>query len=133
MEAPRPFYVVNQGPTYTTTPGPSYVVNQGPTYSGLDRVGVDRPSLDRPGVVVVAGPAYRDDGVVVVYPGYDPAWKICQLDPRARGQQALCGPYSYHPYGAHGYRPYGTYKPYRGPQVIGVAPDPRIVKIQGYD
>ena len=114
---------MNQGPSYAVTPGPSYIVNQGPTYTG--------PGMDRPGVVVVAAPAYRDNGIVVVYPQNDPAWRRCQIDPR--GGQELCGPQSYYPYGAPGYRPFGTYKPQRGPQIIGVAPDPRIVTIQSYN
>ena len=53
--------------------------------------------------------------MVRVYPNprHDPAWKTCQLDAR-ESDQRRCGAYSYHPFGANGYRPNGVYAAERG-------------------
>jgi len=72
--------------------------------------------------------------VVRVYPNprHDPAWKVCQLD-RREGDQRRCGAYSYHPYGANGYRPYGTYADGRGAQIYMIAPNAKIISIDSDD
>jgi hypothetical protein len=89
-----------------------------------------------PGVVKVAPQVHVEGSVVVVaYPNaHDPAWKRCQIDARAVRRGADCGPASYHPYGAGGYRPYGTYRAYgSAPGYIGAQPDPRIISIAAED
>ena len=85
-----------------------------------------------PAVVAGVGAVYAEDDVVRVYPNprHDPAWKVCQLDQR-ESDQRRCGAYSYHPYGANGYRPYGTYAAERGGQVYMVAPNAKIISIDG--
>ena len=72
--------------------------------------------------------------MVRVYPNprHDPAWKVCQLDQR-ESDQRRCGAYSYHPYGANGYRPYGTYAADRGAQVYMIAPSAKIISIDSDD
>jgi hypothetical protein len=87
-----------------------------------------------PAVVAGIGAVYAEDDVVRVYPNprHDPAWKVCQLD-RRESDQRRCGAYSYHPYGANGYRPYGTYAAERGTQVYMVAPSAKIISIDSED
>jgi hypothetical protein len=87
-----------------------------------------------PAVVVGTGAIYAEDDVVRVYPNprHDPAWKVCQLDHR-ESDQRRCGAYSYHPYGANGYRPYGTYAAGGGAQVYMIAPSAKIIAIDSDD
>jgi len=87
-----------------------------------------------PAVVAGIGAVYAEDDVVRVYPNprHDPAWKVCQLD-RREGDQRRCGAYSYHPYGANGYRPYGTYADGRGAQIYMIAPNAKIISIDSDD
>jgi hypothetical protein len=87
-----------------------------------------------PAVVAGIGAVYAEDDVVRVYPNprHDAAWKVCQLD-RRENDQRRCGAYSYHPYGANGYRPYGTYAAERGTQVYMVAPSAKIISIDSDD
>jgi hypothetical protein len=96
---------------------------------------MDRPRrAAAPAVVAGIGAVYAEDDVVRVYPNprHDPAWKICQLDQRERDQRR-CGAYSYHPYGANGYRPYGTYAAERGASVYMIAPNAKIISIDSDD
>jgi hypothetical protein len=85
-------------------------------------------------VVASPGAVYADDDVVRVYPNprHDPAWKTCQLDAR-ESDQRRCGAYSYHPYGANGYRPNGVYAEERGKQVYMIAPNAKIIRIESED
>jgi hypothetical protein len=87
-----------------------------------------------PAVVAGIGAIYAEDDVVRVYPNprHDPAWKVCQLDQR-ESDQRRCGAYSYHPYGANGYRPYGTYAAERGAQIYMIAPSAKIISIDSDD
>jgi len=87
-----------------------------------------------PAVVAGIGAVYAEDDVVRVYPNprHDPAWKICQLDQR-ESDQRRCGAYSYHPYGANGYRPYGIYAEGRGAQIYMIAPNAKIISIDSND
>ena len=87
-----------------------------------------------PAVVAGVGAVYAEDDVVRVYPNprHDPAWKVCQLD-RRESDQRRCGAYSYHPYGANGYRPYGTYAAERGASVYMIAPNAKIISIDSDD
>jgi hypothetical protein len=87
-----------------------------------------------PAVVAGIGAVYAEDDVVRVYPNprHDPAWKVCQLDQR-ESDQRRCGAYSYHPYGANGYRPYGVYAAERGTQIYMVAPSAKIISIDNND
>ena len=87
-----------------------------------------------PAVVAGIGAVYAEDDVVRVYPNprHDPAWKVCQLDQR-ESDQRRCGAYSYHPYGANGYRPYGVYTAERGTQIYMVAPSAKIIAIDSDD
>jgi hypothetical protein len=116
--APAPSYMVNQGPTVSgLATGPAYLVNQGPTYTGA--------------AVTAVPPVYEVDGVAVSYPHLraDPAWKVCQIDRRTNAY-SYCIPYSYHPYGAPGYRPFGTYNAHRGGGVVYAAPSARIIHVE---
>jgi hypothetical protein len=61
----------------------------------------------------------------------DPAWRSCQSE-QQRGT-VYCGPTSYHPYGAYGYRPNGTYAGYRSPPIYAVAPNAKIITIETSD
>jgi hypothetical protein len=81
-------------------------------------------------VVASPGAVYAEDDVVRVYPNprHDPAWKVCQLDQR-ESDQRRCGAYSYHPFGANGYRPNGTYAAERGSQVYLIAPSAKIISV----
>jgi hypothetical protein len=87
-----------------------------------------------PAVVAGIGAIYAEDDVVRVYPNprHDPAWKLCQLDQR-ESDQRRCGAYSYHPYGANGYRPYGTYAAERGAPIYMIAPSAKIISIDSDD
>jgi hypothetical protein len=87
-----------------------------------------------PAIVAGPGAVYAEDDVVRVYPNprHDPAWKVCQLDQR-ESDQRRCGAYSYHPYGANGYRPYGTYAEGRGTQVYMIAPSAKIIAVETED
>lgn len=87
-----------------------------------------------PAVVAGIGAVYAEDDVVRVYPNprHDPAWKVCQLD-RRESDQRRCGAYSYHPYGANGYRPYGIYAAERGAQIYMIAPSAKIISIDSDD
>jgi len=87
-----------------------------------------------PAVVAGIGAVYAEDDVVRVYPNprHDPAWKVCQLDQR-ESDQRRCGAYSYHPYGANGYRPYGIYAAERGTQIYMIAPSAKIIAIDSDD
>jgi hypothetical protein len=88
-------------------------------------------------VTIVGPPAlYVDEGVLLAYPNFypDPAWKLCQIDPTShRNRYFYCGPYSYHPYGSLGYRPLGTYRPYRAAPIVMQAPSAKIININGDD
>jgi hypothetical protein len=85
-------------------------------------------------VVASPGAVYAEDDVVRVYPNprHDSAWKVCQLD-RRESDQRRCGAYSYHPYGANGYRPNGVYAEERGRQVYLIAPSAKIIHIESED
>ena len=93
-----------------------------------------RRRASAPSVVAGIGAIYAEDDVVRVYPNprHDPAWKVCQLDQR-ESDQRRCGAYSYHPYGANGYRPYGTYAGERGAQIYMIAPSAKIISIDSDD
>jgi hypothetical protein len=113
------------------------VVNQELVYPVSEEVAYARHvplAAQTPGVVVVAPlPLYTEDGIEPVFPYMhsDPAWKLCQFGRDVRGRRAThCGPYSYHPYGLFGYRPFGTYRPYRPGPVYGEAPGARVIELQ---
>ena len=148
-QAPR--YSADAGPRRPLQPAPSYderadgpvrVVNQGPVYSGrapsAAHDAAQTPSYPGAGAMVVASGALQPEyGGLPVYPYLrpDPAWKLCQIDAPPRGARVhyYCGPYSYHPYGANGYRPYGSYRPYRSAPVYVYAPDARVLYIESDD
>lgn len=86
-----------------------------------------------PSVAIIAPTIYGDDSIlpayVTAYP--DPAWKVCQIDePRQRDRYYYCGPYSYHPYGINGYRPFGTYGVQRVTPVPTSRPSAKIITVQ---
>jgi hypothetical protein len=100
-------------------PTPSYAVATNPVPAGHGHARAPRVIAIEPGVA----PAYA-----ILRP--DPAWKRCQIGPNAGGEGAyFCGPYSYHPYGAHGYRPYGSYRAYRSAPGYVLAPSAKIISI----
>jgi hypothetical protein len=131
----RPVQIVNQGGSAEGNDGPAfgrrspgvYVVAPLPMAVVAAPVPPPLPPYAATGVVTVPPPSYVDDSVVVpMYPHVrpDPAWQLCQIDGGTqRRDYYYCGPYSYHPYGADGYRPYVTYAPYRRPTGYGLAPD----------
>jgi len=114
------------------------LVNQEPVLPGSDELayaGREPLPVQPPGVVVVAPlPLYTEDGTEPIFPYMhsDPAWKLCQFGHRARHGRRFthCGPYSYHPYGLFGYRPFGTYRPYRPTPVYGEAPSARVIQLR---
>ena len=86
-------------------------------------------------VVVVRDGTY-EDGVTPVAPNVrpDPAMKFCQTEMRPDGRYVYCNQASYHPYGANGYRPLGTYQAYRtAPGYITAQPGPRIISLNVAD
>jgi hypothetical protein len=87
------------------------------------------------GVVVVAASPYPEDGMMPAYPYMrpDPAWRLCQIGAGGGDQRYHCGPYSYHPYGVYGQRPYGTYRPYLSAPVYVQAPSARIITLDPDD
>ena len=111
----RPVEVVSGGPHYSVEPSPSYPTALVPSYPGG---GV---------VVVVPGVQYGEDGVALLQGRQDSSWQLCQPDRHDR--HALCGPYSYQPYGASGYRPYGSFRQYRVAPAYVYVPDARILTI----
>lgn len=94
-----------------------YVVQQSPAAANVMIVGA--PTL------------YGDDGIMPAYPNMypDPAWKLCQIDQPTGDRYYHCGPYSYHPYGTNGYRPFGTYRAHRAVPVRVQLPSARIIAI----
>jgi len=73
-------------------------------------------------------PARRPETTITVDPrlSSDPSWKLCQLDPGPGDRPESCGPHSYYPYGASGYRPFGTYRRDHGAPAGAFAPDALI-------
>ena len=58
-----------------------------------------------------------------------PGQQLCQVARSDRRYRELCWPQSYHPLGYSGYRPLGTYQPYRGVRRVWIQPNARIVHI----
>jgi hypothetical protein len=113
----REVYGVNQGPAPApAASSPAYVVNQGPTY----------------GVALPVPPSPYEVAMVHPYAEPDAVGRRCQSDARGR-RNTRCVPPSYQPYGPGGYRPMGTYQPYRAPGVVMTAPDARIIVIESDD
>jgi hypothetical protein len=85
-------------------------------------------------VVAVPGTIYPDGAVVPAYPHQrdDPAWTLCQGERRGH-RNYNCGPYSYHPYGAYGHRPNGTYSGYRTTPGYVIAPSAKVISIDSGD
>ena len=74
--------------------------------------------------------AVTDALPVYPYRRHDPIWKLCQVgEAQARDDANHCLRYSYYPYGRNGYRPLGTYAPYRSPPVQIAAPRAKIIMI----
>jgi hypothetical protein len=76
-------------------------------------------------------PSFADDQVIIVYPRvYNyPGQQLCQVDRNDRRYREFCSPQSYHPFGATGYRPFGTYRPYRSVQRYWEMPGARVVNV----
>ena len=66
-------------------------------------------------LIVAAATQARADDVLLVTPRiYNfPGQQLCQVDRNDRRYREFCAPPSYHPLGATGYRPLGTYVAYR--------------------
>jgi len=137
-ETPAP--AVQSAPSaYEEPREPVRVVQRAPLITGS--VPVQSPVISAPvyvdrgppagTIVIVKGATYEDrvtPAVAGVRP--DPATKFCQTDQRADGRYVYCNQGSYHPYGANGYRPMGTYKAYRtSPGYISAQPGPRIISL----
>ena len=82
-------------------------------------------------LIAMPAPSIADDPPVVIYPRISnfPGQQLCQVDRNDRRYRELCAPQSYHPYGASGYRPYGTYRPSRNVRRYWVMPNARVVHI----
>lgn len=139
-ETPRPAPAVQPAtPDYEEPREPVRVVQRAPIITGS--VPMQSPVISAPvyvdrgppagTIVIVKGATYEDrvtPAVAGVRP--DPATKFCQTDQRADGRYVYCNQGSYHPYGANGYRPMGTYKAYRtSPGYISAQPGPRIISL----
>ena len=76
-------------------------------------------------------PVLADDPTVVVYGRISnfPGQQLCQVDRSDRRYRDLCWPQSYHPLGYFGYRPLGTYQPYRSVRRFWIQPSAKIVRI----
>ncbi len=86
-------------------------------------------------LMAAPAPSFADEPPLVITPRiYNfPGQQLCQIDRNDRRYRELCAQQSYHPYGAFGYRPYGTYRPYRSGARFRLAPNARIVKIDPQD
>ncbi len=75
--------------------------------------------------------SFADDQVIIVYPRvYNyPGQQLCQVDRNDRRYREFCSPQSYHPFGATGYRPLGTYRPYHDTQRYWEMPSARVVNV----
>ena len=82
-------------------------------------------------IFVLQAPASANDLPVVVYGGIHnyPGQQLCQVSRSDRRYRELCWPQSYHPYGAAGYRPMGTYRSYRSVRRAWIQPSAKIVQI----
>ena len=84
-------------------------------------------------LVIVTSPAplAAQEVTVIAYPRiYNfPGQQLCQVDASDRRYREFCAPQSYHPYGAFGYRPLGTYQPYRPRLVRRGWPSARIIHV----
>ena len=132
--APSPVAVVEERDGGEATR--SAVTRVAPGYARAERVAGYGMSHDAaPGgaaAVEVPGAVYSP-APAPFYPYAEPdgAWRSCQSE-QQRGV-VYCGPTSYHPYGAYGYRPNGTYAAYRSPPIYAVAPDAKIITIEPND
>jgi hypothetical protein len=82
-------------------------------------------------LIAAPAPSFADSQPLVIYPRlYNfPGQQLCQVDRSDSRYREFCSPQNYHPYGASGYRPFGTYRPYRAARRYWVAPDARVVPI----
>ena len=136
--APQPARTVNVAvPAYVRPERPPGYVPPAPPAPPADYVVQPaRPSTASAAVVEVPGEIQTGDGLVTVYPNLrpDPAWKLCQIDSRDLGRRSYrCTAYSYHPYGEGGYRPYGVYRNHPPAPGYVVAPNAKIIAIDGND
>lgn len=72
-----------------------------------------------------------DDTIVLVQPRiYNfPGQQLCQVDRSDRRYREFCAPQSYHPYGAFGYRPLGTYQVHRARYVQRPWPSAKVIQV----
>ena len=84
-------------------------------------------------IALVTSPASLNaqEVTVIAYPRiYNfPGQQLCQVDASDRRYREFCAPQSYHPYGVFGYRPLGTYQPYRPRLVRRGWPSARIIHV----
>lgn len=84
--------------------------------------------------VFIASPVQvsASDTIVLVQPRiYNfPGQQLCQVDRSDRRYREFCAPQSYHPFGASGYRPLGTYQAYRPHRFVRRAwPSAKVVHV----
>ena len=81
--------------------------------------------------ISTSAPSFADDQVIIVYPRvYNyPGQQLCQVDQNDRRYREFCSPQSYHPFGATGYRPLGTYRPFRSEERYWEMPGARVVNV----
>lgn len=126
--APEPIAATGDLPTIFRQPSAVRTATYAPRRNSARSVGV----FARAPVIQLGPGVAPTDAIAIVRP--DPAWMVCQTDYDDRdGHDDYCGPYSYRPYGAHGYRRYGTYRAYRSEPAYLLAPDAKIISIDRGD
>jgi hypothetical protein len=82
-------------------------------------------------LVTLPEPAHAQEVTVIAYPRiYNfPGQQLCQVDRSDRRYREFCAPQSYHPFGAFGYRPLGSYEPYRPRLVRRGWPSAKIIHV----
>jgi hypothetical protein len=83
-------------------------------------------------VTTVPAPSDADNLPIVIAPRiYNfPGQQLCQVDQSNGRYRELCWPQSYHAFGASGYRPLGTYQPYRSFRRVWRQPNALIVHVE---
>lgn len=82
-------------------------------------------------VIIPPAQPKAQEVTVIAYPRiYNfPGQQLCQVDASDRRYREFCAPQSYHPYGAFGYRPLGTYQPYRPRLVRRGWPNAKVIHV----
>jgi hypothetical protein len=134
MAAPRAVAESAEATHSLGTPAGVRIVRGHARDNGYAVAGRPAPS----GAVIVAVPSVIDgDGRAVPphpYQGPDAGWQLCQVERKAsQNQNFVCSPYSYHPFGAYGHRPNGSYRAAGEAPIYMFAPNAKIIAIDPKD